>query len=225
MRFRPLPVLSGLALLALLVLLMFGRWQWDKYVHESAAAEAPVLEVALRDYTLVQDGVQLLYGVAEGGPGWRVLAPVKLGELITFVDAAYIAGPQPPDWQGVEYPGALRFGAQLSGVAKPVKPVGPLAPANDPTARVWFSVDPAAMAAAAGLDGPVDTSRIIAIAYVGEDGRASPNPFAQARVDSTPPAQHLGYAITWWGLALVLVGVYFAYHASSGRLRFGGPRA
>ena len=32
--------------------------------------------------------------------------------------------------------------------------------------------------------------------------------------------QHLSYAITWYGLALSLLFVYFSYHASSGRLIF-----
>ena len=32
--------------------------------------------------------------------------------------------------------------------------------------------------------------------------------------------QHLSYAITWYGLALSLLFVYFSYHLSSGRLIF-----
>ena len=32
--------------------------------------------------------------------------------------------------------------------------------------------------------------------------------------------QHLSYAITWYGLALSLLFVYFSYHSSSGRLIF-----
>ena len=32
------------------------------------------------------------------------------------------------------------------------------------------------------------------------------------------PNNHLSYAITWFGLAAGLIGVYFAYHISKGRL-------
>ena len=32
--------------------------------------------------------------------------------------------------------------------------------------------------------------------------------------------QHLSYAVTWYGLALSLLFVYFSYHMSSGRLSF-----
>ena len=42
--------------------------------------------------------------------------------------------------------------------------------------------------------------------------------------DAMPPARHLGYALTWYGLALVLLAIYFAYHISVGRLAFARPR-
>jgi surfeit locus 1 family protein len=62
----------------------------------------------------------------------------------------------------------------------------------------------------------------LAADYVGEDGRAIANPFARmADADPLPPERHLGYAITWWGLAATLACIYFFYHASIGRLRFG----
>ena len=64
----------------------------------------------------------------------------------------------------------------------------------------------------------------ITSSYVGPDGRAVSNPFALAPgADVLPPARHLGYAITWYGLALVLLAIYFAYHSSVGRLSFRPP--
>ena len=33
---------------------------------------------------------------------------------------------------------------------------------------------------------------------------------------------HLSYAMTWYGIALALVGVYGAFHYQAGRLRFVG---
>ena len=41
------------------------------------------------------------------------------------------------------------------------------------------------------------------------DGAVLPRP----EVDPVP----LGYALTWWGLAGALVGVYLAFHARQGR--------
>jgi surfeit locus 1 family protein len=34
------------------------------------------------------------------------------------------------------------------------------------------------------------------------------------------PNNHLQYALTWFGLALTLAGVYLVYHVRNGRLGF-----
>ncbi len=39
-----------------------------------------------------------------------------------------------------------------------------------------------------------------------------------AAVDIELPNNHLQYAITWYGLALGLIGVYIAWHRSAGRI-------
>jgi surfeit locus 1 family protein len=65
----------------------------------------------------------------------------------------------------------------------------------------------------------------IASRYIGADGRAVANPFALAPgAEALPPERHLGYALTWYGLAVVLAVIYFAYHASVGRLSFAQRR-
>jgi surfeit locus 1 family protein len=35
--------------------------------------------------------------------------------------------------------------------------------------------------------------------------------------------QHLSYAVTWFGLAACLLGVWLAFHISRGRLAWGKP--
>jgi surfeit locus 1 family protein len=88
---------------------------------------------------------------------------------------------------------------------------------------LWFAVDLAAMGRNAGLEDVADY--YVAAAYVGADGRAVANPFALAPgADALPPARHLGYSLTWYGLALVLLVIYFAYHVSVGRLALQRPR-
>ena len=92
-----------------------------------------------------------------------------------------------------------------------------------PMRRLWFAVDLQAMARNAGLDNVAEY--YIASTYMGADGRAMANPFALAPgADALPPARHLGYAITWYGLGIVLLIIYFAYHVSVGRLSFAPPR-
>jgi surfeit locus 1 family protein len=89
---------------------------------------------------------------------------------------------------------------------------------------LWFAVDLPAMGRNAGLENVAEY--YIAGTYVGADGRAIANPFALAPgADTLPPARHLGYALTWYGLALVLMAIYFAYHISVGRLAFARTRS
>lgn len=210
-----------MAVAALVVLIMFGRWQWAKYNAESQAQAAPPLEVTLGDYEPIPEAIQLVYGALGSAPGWRVLTPVRAEGRTIFVDAAFEPGPNPPAVEDLRVPGALAHGVAVTGVSVPASAGGAFTAAPDPARRIWYAMDLAAMAQAAGLQGEVDADSYIALPYIGDDGRPLPNPFVLGRLDPTPPEQHLGYALTWWGLALVLVGVYFAYHVSAGRLRFG----
>ena len=65
----------------------------------------------------------------------------------------------------------------------------------------------------------------LAIPYVGANGSLTDNPYAKPNAgDPLPPERHLGYALTWWGLALALVVIYVIYHIRAGRLSFSRPR-
>lgn len=219
-RFRPLPLMTVLMLAAFAVLLMLGRWQYERYTLKTALADQPVPEATLESYEPIPDGLQFVSGVRNGEPGWRVFAPVQSGDEIIFVDADFIPGVETPVVSEVRFPASLRFGAPVGGASIRPEPLGPFTLPPRPLERIWFGVELEAMGRAAGLENVADF--YIAAPYLGADGRAQDNPFAHAPgVDPLPPARHLGYAVTWWGLAAVLLGVYFAYHGSVGRLRIG----
>jgi surfeit locus 1 family protein len=223
-RFRPLPVMTILTVVALAVLVMFGRWQWDKFQLKSAAAEEPVAEMTIADYQPLPGAIQFMYGVRPDTreQGWRVFAPVEYGDTVVFVDADFIPELAPPDPREVRVPPALRLGAPIIGASVRPEPPAALTRAPDLLRRLWFAVDLDAMGRNGGVENVADY--YIAAAYIGADGRATPNPFALAPgADVLPPARHLGYALTWYGLALVLVVIYFAYHMSVGRLAFRAP--
>ena len=217
-RFRPLPVMSLLAIAALAILITLGRWQWERYHEKLRLAATPPAEMTLSAYAPLPQGIQLVYGVRDGEPGWRVFAPVKDGDTVVFVDSDFVAGPAEPRWRDIRYPASLSYDTPIHGASiRPGGP-GPLTFAPKPAARIWYAVDLKAMARTAGLGEAADY--FIAAPYVGADGRVAANPFARnAGLDPLPPERHLGYAITWWGLAVILIGVYFAYHISVGRLR------
>ncbi len=224
-RFRPLILMTVFTMLALVLLVSLGRWQWEKYVIKSRAAHEPVAEMTIANYQPILEGIQFVNGIRPDTheAGWRVFAPVQYGDTVVFVDSDWIAGIETPKPNEVRFPASLRFGSPITGASIRPEPPGPLTLAPRPLQRLWFAVDLAAMGRNAGLNGVA--GYYIAGSYVGADGRASRNPFALAPgVDALPPARHLGYALTWYGLAAVLIVIYFAYHVSVGCLSVRAPR-
>ena len=84
-------------------------------------------------------------------------------------------------------------------------------PDNRPADNTWFWVDPEAMAAWAGLENPVTT--LYAAAGPAENPGGLPKG-GQTRI--TLRNDHLQYALTWYALAVVLAGIYLAYHLRRG---------
>lgn len=227
-QFRPLPLMTLFTLAALAVLIMLGRWQWERYDTKRAAAGEPLAEMTIEAYQPIPDGLQFVHGVRPDTreQGWRVFAPVGFGDTTVFVDAdfvPFVAGEPPPDPAEVRFPAVLRSGAPITGASIQPPPPGPLTEPPDLLRRLWFGVDLAAMGRNAGLENVAEF--YLAAAYVGVDGRATANPFALAPgADALPPERHLGYALTWFGLAIVLAVIFVAYHISTGRLRLAPRR-
>jgi surfeit locus 1 family protein len=218
-RFRPLPVMSLLTIIALAVLVFLGRWQWERYDEKTALANEPVAEMTIASYQPIEGAIQFVHGFRTDTreQGWRVFAPVQYGDTIVFVDADFIGQIEPPNPAEVRVPALLRLGAPITGASIRPAPPAPFTLAPRPMQRLWFAIDLQAMGRNAGLENVADY--FVAGAYMGADGRAGANPFARAPgADDLPPARHLGYALTWYGLALVLLAIYFAYHVSTGRL-------
>jgi len=224
-RFRPLLVMTVVAVLAFALLIVLGRWQWERYELKRALADEPVPEMTIASYQPLAEGIQFVHGVRTDTreQGWRVFAPVQYGDTIVFVDADFISGVEPPSADEVRVPALLRLGAPISGASIRPEEAGPFALSPRPLQRLWFAIDLRAMGRNAGLENVADY--YVASSYVGADGRATPNPFALAPgADTLPPERHMGYAITWYGLAMVLIVIYFAYHVSVGRLVFRPAR-
>ncbi len=215
-RLNPLPVMTVLSAIAFVILIAFGQWQWSRYQDKRLLKSAVSDTVALEPFTPLPEGLQLVFGVRAGAPGWRVFEPVRYGDRVVFVDAGYIPGAEPPDWRATAPSRALEEARAVSGeVVHPKRPSA-YAPRPDPARRLWYQVDLAAMAATAGLAN--GETYYVAMPYIGPTGAAEPNPFAHLGAsEALPPERHLGYALTWWGLAGALVGVYLAFHARQGR--------
>ena len=86
-------------------------------------------------------------------------------------------------------------------------------PANDPDHNLWFSRDPAGIAAGKGLD-----PKTVAPFYVEQEAPAPPGGLPQpGRLVVALPDDHLQYALTWYGLATVLAAIFGAWLFTSGR--------
>lgn len=94
----------------------------------------------------------------------------------------------------------------VEGVGRMPRAPGAFVPDNDPLANSWFSMDLPGMAAAAGLDA-VAPVYVVATAET-PSPNAAPQPH---RVAPDLPNNHLGYAVTWFSLAGVLVVIFVIY--------------
>jgi surfeit locus 1 family protein len=215
-RLRPLPVMTAFALAALVLLVALGSWQWRRYDEKRLIGATEADAVSLAPFTPIPDAVQLVYGARDGKPGWRIFAPVRYGDVAVFVDAGYVAGAAPPDWRTLALPTSLSAAPAVTGIAVRPRRVSAFGAPPRPDEHVWHQIDLPAMAAASGAT--AIEPYYIAAPYIGPTGAAEPNPFAgDAARDPLPPERHLGYAVTWWGLAAALIGVYLAFHARAGR--------
>jgi len=82
-------------------------------------------------------------------------------------------------------------------------------PNDDPAHNLWFTRDPAAIAAAKGIGA-------VAPFYVEQEAPTPPGGLPQpGRLAISLPDNHLQYALTWFGLAAVLAGVFVSWAFTS----------
>ena len=100
----------------------------------------------------------------------------------------------------------------VTGVWRVPDAPGAFTPPPDPAHRIWYARDLASIGAA---------DHLVLSAPVLVEADATPNPGGWPKGGQTVVSfrnQHLSYAVTWYGLAIVLLGVWFSYHFSKGRI-------
>jgi surfeit locus 1 family protein len=146
---------------------------------------------------------------AEGEAVYHVLTPFLTDDgRVLMVDRGAVPESKlsPQSRQPVEGP------TQITGVWRAPDPPGFFTPKPDTARHVWYARDLAGIAAADG---------VTLAAPVLIEADATPNPGNLPKGGQTVvdfPNSHLQYALTWFGLAAGLIGVYAAYHISKGRL-------
>jgi surfeit locus 1 family protein len=239
--FRPFPWMTAASVVALAILVALGTWQMQRRAekHDFIAALAaksksdPIsLDQALAlpdpryvririeapancDAQVLVNGFQVDNGTTV--PGGDVLTPVRMpnGAWI-LVARGFVPDEVMKEWGG-RIEGAP-CPAQVAGVAilTPANQGGYFTPEADRAARRWYAYDAADIGKANGL-API-------AAWI---ARLEPEPEMEEGIYPRPqsyaadvPDNHLTYALTWYGLALTLIGVYVAFHVSAGRLGF-----
>ena len=227
-RIRPVPLIAVTAGVAILIGLGVWqvqrlRWKEDLLARIAALQGAPAepLAVVLNrlpaqgqagsgqvNYvrvqtacpTLEQTPTLHLYSIRDGVMGDRMITacPLQGGPYRSLlVDRGFA----PAERVASIAPGPA-VTAPVIGVLRGAERSSWLSPPNDPAANDWHSRDIPAMAAALGAPSPAPVFLML----------ESPKPHGlgptPAAIPTDIPNNHLGYALTWFGLAAGLIGAY-----------------
>ncbi len=237
MTFQFRPVLAVAVAVAVAILITLGAWQlqrrdWklDLIRQTERLAEAPPMpfdEAAARaasgekmEYApVILNGVYAhdlearVFGTLDGAPGVYVFTPLDAsdnrtgGRRFVYVNRGF--APQAFSDPVTREDGAPQGEATVKGLLRsaetPPAIASLLRPADQPTDNLWFTRDPIRFAARHEIETVswyIDSS--------GEETGGAPWPKGgTTRVDF--PNNHLDYALTWFGLAVALIGVYLVF--------------
>lgn len=130
------------------------------------------------------------------GPGYWVLTPFALdGGGTIFVNRGFVPQDKGPDFVAVE-PGDAEL--TLSGIGRRAEEVGMFTPAIDRTKGIDWVVTPTRLASILGTNGPI--APITLDLPAGAKGELPQG--GETVVEF--PNNHLGYAATWFGFALLV---------------------
>lgn len=230
-RFKPGRALTICTLLGLIILIGLGTWQARKVgpktelmarIEAGLSAKPMALPVHLDDPSqldyhrvtftgevLERAPVKLFATNHAGKSGYHLYLPVEkqhgMAVMVNFGWVPFHQDPLPelPVGEVVTITGVLR----TSGTP------GMMTPANDPAGGVWYTADVHEMARHWGLRTKEYYHFRVFSDHRGADGTLPQG--GQVRVDI--PNNHLQYALTWFGLAMTLVGVYIAFGFKRGR--------
>ena len=210
---------AGVVACAVAMLLSLGTWQvarlkWKvALIDELAvrvAAEAVAFPIDLQaadddlqflrvriSGTFKHSGEQHLFSRTRGGvAGFHLMTPLEMAPgRYVFVDRGWVSDPAAA---GISRP---EQEVVVEGVIRNFLAPGTFTPDNDPAANMWFNPDLQAMAEAAEVSA---VAPVYIAAITPEGAPVGDPPGINLRNN------HLGYAITWYSLAVALLGMVAA---------------
>lgn len=206
--------------LMLVLLLGLGTWQMQRLAWKrgllaqiDAAERAPPQPLAgtpppfakVSASGRLRGDLAALYGAdvrdQRSGPvlGGQLIEPLERpGDAPVLVDRGWV--PQ-DNWRSYASSAAVT----IDGYARPADRAGLFSAADDAAQRLFYTLNPAAIGAALGLP-RVAPFTLVAMGPPPPSGYPDP-----AQHLPRPPNNHLQYALTWYGLAGVLVVVFVSY--------------
>ena len=138
------------------------------------------------------------------GPGYWVFAPVRLaGGSIVLVNRGFV----PPDHKdpAERSEGTPHGIVDVVGVMRWPEARGTFTPADDPKKNIWFLRDSKSIA-------DIKKWATAAPFYIDQEEPVPAGGWPKpGKLEVQLPDNHLQYAITWFGLALALAGVYVVW--------------
>ena len=137
-------------------------------------------------------------------PGYWVMTPLRLADgWRVLVNRGFIALDRKAPASRAA--GQIAGPVVVTGLLRTPEPRSYFTPPDNPANGEWFTRDPIAIATALKLEQAAPFS-------IDEDARAAPPgaPAGGATVLDIPN-NHLSYALTWFGLAATLIGVFAAF--------------
>ncbi len=198
--------LVGAAILVSLGVWQLQRLAWKEAVLaeidariEAAAVSLPAALDRERDrYLPVEvtgmfagDPARVLVSVQGSGPGYRLITPFQMENRVILVDRGFLAeGVDVEMPQGeVTVTGNLHWPDEVDGFT----------PAPDLARNIWYARDVDALADQLGAEPILIVTRSLSV----PDAPVTPLPVTSEGIANN----HLGYAVQWFGLALVWLGM------------------
>lgn len=226
-------LLPGLfALTAFIVLVLLGTWQLERKAWKEALIDTLAQRIAAPPERLPSREAWARFDPAEwefrrvtvsaeflhhqealvyttgsalradvSGPGYWVFTPARLadGSLVAVNRGFVPEGRQNPSTRPE---GQISGRIDIVGALRWPEAPGWFAPKGDAAHNLWFARDHLAIAAAKNWGE-------VAPFYVEQEAPPAPGGLPRAgRIEPKLPNHHLQYASTWYGLALVLLGVF-----------------
>ena len=236
-QFKPMLWPSIFSILTFAILISFGTWQvkrlfWKEALIQNYLTQSqsnPITDPAELEKSSINEfksigilgrfmhsnEIYITGKTYEGNAGFHVITPfIMENNKIVLINRGWVS-------ESYKNPDKRKFSlttglVKLKGIIRYPQKKGYFVPENDGKNGFWFTIKPIEIFKFLNInDNDFISDYYIDALRVGEKMTLPIGVSGKPKLRN----QHLSYAITWYGLALSLLIVYFSYHASHGRFK------